>query len=221
LLFRKQGKVDIAANGAMITWGPSLLLGGEFSDEIGEMMKAKLLSQKNTCNIYAPEGKWKSYIENIPFGKTQEKQVNLYHHNNLNETSCRIKHPSIVEITKDWLQSDLSNLIKNEIYSYLSVDDFLQNGYGLALVIDNKICGYCLSEYSIDDECAISIWINEKYRGLGYAKMMTQIFLQHGKNKKWQIYWSCMSDNIPSNKLAQTVGFTLSLYIKYHEWQSI
>ncbi|MCL2254253.1 MAG: GNAT family N-acetyltransferase [Lachnospiraceae bacterium] len=221
LLFRKQGKVDKTENSAMITWGPSLLLGGVFSDEIGMILKEQLQNQKNTRFIYAPDGEWKSYVENITFGKLENKQIHLYKHNNLVESNCLTENLFIFEITKDWLQSDQSNLIKNEIYSYLSVDDFLQNGYGLTLVIDGKVCGYCLSEYSIDNECAINIWVDEHYRRLGYAKMMTQIFLHHGKSKGRQIYWGCTSDNIPSNKLAQATGFTLSSRLKYYEWQPI
>lgn len=57
-----------------------------------------------------------------------------------------------------------TQLITNELYSYINVEDFFQNGFGLALVIDNTVYGYCLSEYSIDNECGINIWVDEKYR---------------------------------------------------------
>ena len=220
LIFRKQAKIDKAENSAMITWGPSLIIGGEFSDSIAERLQTKLRSQENRCNIYSPEGEWKSYINNISFGSLTEKQINLYQHNELIDENCQIKHKNIIEITEEWFHSDLSKLIKEEIYSYLSVEDFLQNGFGLALVINDKVCGYCLSEYSIDNECAISIWIDENYRGLGYAKMMTNLFLQRNKNKNWNIFWGCESVNVPSNKLAQTTGFILSSCLNYYEWKN-
>jgi len=220
LLFRKQAKIDIAENSAMITWGPSLIIGGEFSDAIGEVLKAKLRNQKNPCYIYSPEGEWKSYVKNMFVGYLEEKQINLYQYNGLIESEYKNENPYIVQTTKEWFQGNSSNLIKTEIYSYLSVEDFLENGFGLALIIDGKVCGYCLSEYSIDNECAISIWVDEKYRGLGYAKMMTKLFLQHSRHKNWNVFWGCGSDNTASNKLAQATGFALTSCLKYFEWKN-
>ena len=219
LLYRKKAKIERTENGALIIWGSSLIIGGEFSGEMRKMLETKLQNQVNPCCIYSPDGKWKSYIESTFSNNIVEKQDNLYRHNGLVDTSYKIENPHIIHATGEWFQSDLSNLIKNEIYSYVSVDDFLQNGFGLVLVIDDKVCGYCLSEYSIDNECAISIWIDEKHRGQGYAKMMTQLFLYHNKDKNWNVFWGCESDNTPSNKLAQTTGFELISAVKYYEWK--
>ena len=219
LLFRKQGKIVRAENSAMITWGPSIIIGGEFSNVIGKVLRAKLRNQEGPCYIYSPEVEWKYYIEDTFAGNLEEKQTNLYQHNGLIDASYQTESPYIIQTTKEWFRSDLSDSIKNEIYSYISIDDFLQNGFGLALVIDNKVCGHCLSEYSIDNECAISIWIDEKYRRHGYAKMMTQLFLHHNKHKNWKVFWGCGSDNAPSNKLAQATGFILSSGLKYYEWK--
>ena len=218
LLFRKKGKLDRADNSAMITWGPSLIIGGEFSDTISEALKSKLQNNRGPYWIYSPEGEWKSFVEATFAGHLEEKQVNLYKYDESNVTNYQPENSYIVQVTGEWLQSGLSSTIKNEIYSYTSIDDFLQNGFGLALVINNKLCGYCLSEYGIDNECAISIWVDEEYRRLGYAKKMTQLFMHHGMNKNWSVFWGCEADNIPSNKLAKLTGFTFSSSLKYYEW---
>jgi len=219
LLYRKKAKIERTENSALITWGPSLIIGGEFSGEMCKILEAKLQNQLNPCWIYMPDGEWKSYIESTFSGNIKEKQVNLYRHNRLADASYKTENPLIVRATREWFQSDLSTLIKNEIYSYVSVDDFLQNGFGLVLVIDDTVCGYCLSEYSIDNECAISIWVDEKHRKQGYAKMMTRLFLHYNKDKNWNVYWGCESDNMPSNKLAQITGFELISSLKYYEWK--
>jgi len=219
LLFRKQAKVDKTENSAMITWGPSHIIGGEFSDEICNILQNQLQNRKSPCGIYCPEGEWKSYITHTFFGNLEERQINLYQHDGLTDANCQTENPHIIQTTKEWFQCDLSSIVKNEIYSYTSVDDFIQNGFGLALVIDGQVCGYCLSEYSIDNECAITIWVDEEHRGRGYAKMMTRLFLQYNRHKNWNIFWACESDNIPSNNLAQSAGFVLSSSLKYYEWR--
>jgi len=220
LLFRKQAEIDMIDDSAIITWGPSLIIGGKFSDVISETLKTKLRNSENSRYIYYPEGEWKSYVENTFSDNLTERQINLYQHNQLIEINCQAELQGIVQITDEWFQRDLPNaqLIKDELYSYLTIEDFLQNGFGLALVIDDKVCGYCLSEYSIDNECAINIWIDEKYRGLGYAKTMTNLFLKHSKNKNWNVFWGCSSENIPSNKTAQSTGFALHSKQNYFEW---
>jgi RimJ/RimL family protein N-acetyltransferase len=78
-----------------------------------------------------------------------------------------------------------------------------------------------LSEYSIDNECGINIWVDEKYRGLGYAKMMTKLFLKYCKNNNWKAFWGCVSDNIPSNKTALSCGFTLQSTQNYFQWKKL
>ncbi|MCL1842644.1 MAG: GNAT family N-acetyltransferase [Defluviitaleaceae bacterium] len=219
LLYRKNAKIERTENSALITWGPSLIIGGEFSGEMCKMLRTKLQNQVSPCWIYSPDGEWKLYIESTFSSNLKEKQVNLYQHNGLIDASYQTENSHIIQTTREWFQSDLSTLIKNEIYSYVSVDDFLQNGFGLILVINDKVCGYCLSEYSIDNECAISIWIDEKHREQGYAKMMTRLFLHHNKDKNWNVFWGCESDNMPSNKLAQTTGFEIVSSLKYYEWK--
>lgn len=211
LLFRKQAKVIFDGNGSMILWGPSVIIGGEFSQSISIDLKTLLQDSESPCYIYSPDGEWKSYIENTFSGNIKEKEIKLYQANKISELDCQINTQYITPITKKWLESNLSNsqLIREQLYSYTTEEDFFQNGFGLALVIDDEVCGYCLSEYSIDNECAINIWVDEKYRGLGYAKTMTNLFLRHSKKSNWKVFWACELDNIPSNKVVLSSGFVL------------
>jgi RimJ/RimL family protein N-acetyltransferase len=221
LLFRKQPIVETFDNNAMITWGPSLIIGGAFSNKLFKLLITKIKNSKFSVYIYLPKSEWESAVEK-EFGNTLiTKHINLYQHQNPDIVHFREVLPGIVPITADWLKHSIKNaqLVKDELYSYISDDDFLQNGFGLALVIDDVVCGYCLSEYSIDNECAINIWVDENYRGIGYAKMMTELFLQHSKNKNWNVFWGCTSDNLPSNKVAQSTGFIIHSTQKYFKYK--
>jgi RimJ/RimL family protein N-acetyltransferase len=211
--------MDVCEKSAIITWGPSIIIGGEFSCAMGEILKGKLQSSRSTRYISSPEGEWGRYIESTFPGGLTKKQNNSYLHPGVTEENCPPEHEKFIQITADWLNSGLpaASIIKNEIYSYSSAEDFLQNGFGLALMIDDTLCGYCLSEYSADNECAITIWVDEKHRGLGYATKKKKTFLHHNKNRK--VYWVCNSDNIASNKVAKKAGFVLQSKLKYHEFQ--
>jgi RimJ/RimL family protein N-acetyltransferase len=222
LLFRKQAKIIVAENSAMIIWGPSFIIGGEFSQSMSETLNEALHNSKTTHYINSPEGEWKSYITSTFSGNLVSKYINLYQADGIHEMDCQTNPQYITPITRTWFELALPNSqhIKDELYSYTSEEDFFQNGFGLALVIDGIVCGYCLSEYSIDNECAITIWVDPKYRGLGYAKTMTNQFLMHNNNN-WNIFWACNSDNIPSNRVALSSGFVLHSKQSYFEWKKL
>ena len=84
-------------------------------------------------------------------------------------------------------------------------------------MIDGKVSGYCLSEYSIHNSHGINIWIDAQYRGLGYAGKMVSTFLRHCREKNETAYWVCNADNIPSNKLAVSPGLVLKSKMHYFE----
>lgn len=117
------------------------------------------------------------------------------------------------------MENNLPNteLVISELYSYTDMEDFYQNGFGLALVVDGAVSGYCLSEYSNNNSHGINIWIDERHRGLGYAKKMVNAFLLHCQKKNQNVYWVCNADNVRSNKVAVSSGFVLKSAMHYFE----
>lgn len=224
LLFRKQDYVHliVSENSAMILWGPSIFIGGEFSQSISERFMSLLQNSDTPRYIYLPDGEWDSFIKRSYPNQLRDKQLNLYEADSIGDLNFQTNSQYIVPITKTLIERNLPNtqLITNELYSYLNTEDFFQNGFGLALVIDDTVYGYCLSEYSIDNGCGINIWVDENYRGLGYAKMMTNLFLIHCHKRKWKAFWGCNSDNTPSNKVALSSGLVLNSTLHYFEWEN-
>ena len=222
LLYQKQdyAHLIVSENSSMILWGPCIFIGGEFSKSISESLVTSL-QNSGTRYIYFPDGEWDSFIKHSYPNQLRDKQLNLYQTNNIGDLNFQANSQYIIPISKSLLERNLSNtqLITNELYSYLNMEDFFQSGFGLALVINDTVYGYCLSEYSIDNGCGINIWVDEKYRGLGYAKMMTKLFLMHCHKCKWKVFWGCNSDNVPSNKIALSSGFSLQSTLHYFEWE--
>ena len=221
LLFRKQAHLTVVENSAMILWGPCVIIGGEFSQTISDNLQTLLQIAETPLFIYLPEGKWKSYINHLYPNSLKNKQINLYQSDKISEMNFQSNTQYITPITKTLLGRNFPNTqhITNEMYSYLGVEDFFQNGFGLALIIDETVYGYCLSEYSIDNECGINIWVDEKYRGLGYAKTMANLFLIYCHKSNWKAFWGCNSDNAPSNKVAHSSGLILHSTQHYYEWE--
>jgi RimJ/RimL family protein N-acetyltransferase len=220
LLFRKQSNLTVDQNSSMIIWGPSIVIGGEFSHAISEKLQTILEKAEAPRYINMPDGEWNSHIKHLYPNKLKDKQINLYQTKDISESNYQTNVQYITPITDTFLERNLLNiqLITDELYSYINVEDFFQNGFGLALVIDNTVYGFCLSEYSIDNECGINIWVDEKYRGLGFAKTMTNLFLIHCHKNKWKAFWACTSNNAPSNKVALSTGLILHSTQHHFEW---
>jgi GNAT superfamily N-acetyltransferase len=89
-----------------------------------------------------------------------------------------------------------------------SVEDFLQNSFGICAIYDNEIAGMCLSEYNCQDRCEVGIITLEAYRRRGLATAMTHALIEHALHRGiTQIGWHCYARNIPSVATAIKVGF--------------
>ena len=95
--------------------------------------------------------------------------------------------------------------------------DVFKTGVGVALVINDEVVGFCLSEYSLKDSLGANIWIDDKFQGLGYAKKLTNAFLLRCQRKDKNVYWVCDNDNIRSNKVAKSTGFVFETSDHYFE----
>jgi len=116
----------------------------------------------------------------------------------------------IRSITADLMRSPIDNLemIVHEVSSTLgSLDKFLSRGFGYTLVLDNRISGFCTSEYQSAGECAIGIEVLTPFQRQGYASKMVAGFLAECRERHLQPYWECWSDNIASIRTAERNGF--------------
>lgn len=220
LLLRKQGKVNALAEkgSTLLSWGISIWIGGAFSQANGEKVISVLDDSALPINLYYPDDEWREFMKNALSDKLKDKCLRVY------QFKPTILTPTpedghIVPVTLSFMERNLPNakLIADELYSYRDMEDFYQNGFGLALVVDGMVSGYCLSEYSVNHSHGINIWVDEQYRRSGYAKKMINAFLLHCQEKNQTAYWVCNADNVPSNKAAVSSGFVLTSTMHYFE----
>ena len=156
---------------------------------------------------------WEDKIHRIlgrPFVK-RDRHMYTFNQSDVNWKS-KIPPSSIIEyITEEFLKANRKNTeyVAEEIESmWNSLDDFFANGFGFCSVYHDEIVCWCTAEYVSDTMCGIGIETVRKYQNQGYATVTTSAFVEHCISMNITPHWDCWSDNIPSVKVAEKVGFT-------------
>jgi RimJ/RimL family protein N-acetyltransferase len=101
-----------------------------------------------------------------------------------------------------------------------SVDDFMAKSFGVCLVKDDELAGWCLSEYNSPTQCEIGIETGAPYRKQGLGTLMTLALLEMARCKGVQhVGWHCWRSNVPSSATALKAGFHLARdYASFFAW---
>jgi RimJ/RimL family protein N-acetyltransferase len=91
--------------------------------------------------------------------------------------------------------------------SWASIEDFLTNGIGFALLKDNEIACTCFSVFSSSKKVEIDVHTNEKFQRKGLAKLICSVFIEKCIELNKIPNWECFWDNEPSVNLAEKLGF--------------
>lgn len=103
---------------------------------------------------------------------------------------------------------NLDDLIEEMCSERQSVEDFLEKSFGVCLIHDDEIVGWCLSEYNTADSCEVGVYTTEPYRKRGIATLMVSALSEYALSKGVSIIgWHCYAGNIPSVATALKAGF--------------
>lgn len=91
-----------------------------------------------------------------------------------------------------------------------NTDDFLQKGFGYAVISDDIPVSWAFSAAVSNDEVDIGVEIAEKYRGKGLAKIAVNEMIKAITVQGKKPVWACHSLNTGSQKLAERAGFVKS-----------
>jgi RimJ/RimL family protein N-acetyltransferase len=176
-----------------------------------EILTKQTRKYQNVFYMICPYEAWKDALKDLFPGNCFEYERSLYRWNREGIDklpSC----DNIAEITSQLMNSTADNLemITDEVIStgtYDDMEDYLMRGIGYTPVIDNRVCGFCTSEYPSKDAIAIGIEVLEEYQRQGYAKAMTKGFLNKASERGLTVYWECWRNNIASATTALSCGF--------------
>lgn len=102
-------------------------------------------------------------------------------------------------------------------YFWNNFSDFMKNGIGFTLLIENDFpASTSFSSYIIDDKLEIGIETYEKNQGSGFASMVCSKLIDYCLENGYEPVWSCNSANIGSRKLAHKLGFEELKRVPYY-----
>lgn len=198
--------------------GNYLFVAGEITKESINYLSDKILTDKTRKEleiiiVFYPNEDWKNAITNLFPNKYNIYERSLYRikptylYDTFNNSQS-----NILKITSELLSSNIDNksMIINEVIgtnTYNDMDDFVGRGIGFTPVFNNKICGFCTSEYPTKTELAIGIEVLKEYQKQGVAKTMTKMLLNEACKKNLTVNWECWKNNIPSANTALSCGF--------------
>jgi len=88
-----------------------------------------------------------------------------------------------------------------------SLDNFLVNGIGLALMRGDDIIVEAYATSLGEANAEIGAVTREAYRGHGYAPIACAFLIQACEERGYQAYWSCDAENTASIRVARKLGF--------------
>jgi RimJ/RimL family protein N-acetyltransferase len=92
--------------------------------------------------------------------------------------------------------------------SWASINDFLANGIGFALLDGENISSVCKSAFTSRERVEIEVHTAENYQRRGFAILTASALIEECLRRGKQPNWECFWKNEPSSALAGKLGFT-------------
>lgn len=103
-----------------------------------------------------------------------------------------------------------ANLVEEIELCWVSQDRFLEKGFGVCMLDEaGAIVCRCTAEYVSPQVCGVGIATYEPVMRRGLATAAAQAFVQQAAERNWTVYWDSWTNNLPSVRVAQKVGFEL------------
>jgi RimJ/RimL family protein N-acetyltransferase len=164
---------------------------------------------------YAANG-WETQVEMILEGKHPIRDWREYFTCSSMKQDWRPLLPAgfkLLPVDRDLLTreglANLDDLREETCSERASVEDFLAHSFGVCLVRENELAGWCLSEYNTPARCEVGIETRSPYQRRGLATLMTLALVEAALAKGLtQVGWDCWQSNVPSSATARKAGFT-------------
>ncbi|RPI81148.1 MAG: GNAT family N-acetyltransferase [Chloroflexi bacterium] len=181
-----------------------------------EIIPAAVEKKMEGFLIFYSEGVW---AEQIPASVFPEKKIypgeREYYEISSVDTGWRRNLPagfSLCEVDRWLLEDDtienLDWLLEETTSERESVGAFLENSFGSAILYDNMLVAWCLSEYNSGSRCEVGIATADAYQKRGLGTVVGSAFVEQAIARGYnQIGWHCWKRNIPSWRTALRIGY--------------
>ncbi|SFS77342.1 GNAT family N-acetyltransferase [Paenibacillus sp. BC26] len=192
--------------------GGRYIVVGDTNDNIFNRDITIFLRDKNNHSIYydlfTSSDEWIELLEHLLAGQT----ATLSHSSFIfNETKFKGFNSLAGNFPKEFIVQPLgSSLIEKyqiTVSNFGSIEEFLLNGFGYCVLVDNQLVSLCISGSVGNGRAEISIFTNEGYRNIGLAKLTCSAFINHCLEHNLVPNWGCDTGNKASIQLATKLGF--------------
>lgn len=114
------------------------------------------------------------------------------------------------DLLSDKTIGNLDELLEEMVSERASKTEFLEKSFGVVLLYEHQVAGWCLSEYNLNGRCEVGIAVDSKFRRQGFAAMMGRAFHQQAyENGIRTVGWHCRGSNKASSATAKKLGYQL------------
>jgi hypothetical protein len=198
--------------GAMIGTGHRLYLAGDASG-LGDELR-NFASSRGKFVIY-PALEDIGGVERLLSGYSVSERGRLYYECDPTTRTWVVEPPegySVVRITLELLGCGLANtdrVVEEMCSERASAGEFLEKGFGFAVVHSGGFASWCMSEYNLGDGCEVGIETVEEYRRSGLAVLVAGAMFRHAKGAGIRrVGWHCWGDNAASVTTAERLGLS-------------
>lgn len=114
----------------------------------------------------------------------------------MDETLLKRSDLKHIDAAKGWVDS-----------FWHSASDLASKGIGYCLLREDEVVSWCLSVFVSGRNYEFGLETVEEYRGYGYGKIAAAACMEYCIDNNLIPFWQCDAENIPSNKIAECVGF--------------
>jgi GNAT superfamily N-acetyltransferase len=90
---------------------------------------------------------------------------------------------------------------------WYSASDFTSKGIGYCLIKEDIVLSWCLSVFVSGKNFEFGLETVDEFRGKGYGKLTASACMEYCIENNIIPFWQCNKDNIPSNKVSESIGF--------------
>lgn len=182
----------------------------DFHQILLDVYESRKLENKR-FTLFSPSIEWDNKI-NMLFG-TGLRQMQRYSYQFNQQTYTKAKKSKVPpEFKVKRIDAEIisKSLEFNESYikdCWGSVSNFLENGFGYCLLHEGNIVSECISIFNSVQYVEVDITTHNDYRGLGLARNVAELFIDHCTENNRIPIWDCDVDNEASKKMAGKLGY--------------
>jgi GNAT superfamily N-acetyltransferase len=99
-----------------------------------------------------------------------------------------------------------------------SVDQALENGFGMCLMKDNAILCEAFAGPAARGQIEVGTQTGKEFRGRGFATLTCAYLVQWCEQQGYQTYWNCDKNNLASAAVARKLGYQVEREYRLLAW---